>query len=112
MSSAQKSASKSATKFGLNDFDSILSAMSAKKEPSKSLSFQEPWAVTTKGKAGSKRKKPVEPDGDSFEVERKLHESLTERMAELEENLVDMRFVAAKDEALSKLEKDKKGLEE
>ncbi|KAM0057816.1 hypothetical protein Hdeb2414_s0005g00163001 [Helianthus debilis subsp. tardiflorus] len=67
--------------------------------------------------AGSKRKKPVEPDGDSFEVERQLHESLTEahyekRMIELEENLAGMRSVAAKDKALSKLEKDKKGLKE
>ncbi|MFS7912997.1 hypothetical protein Hanom_Chr02g00136471 [Helianthus anomalus] len=118
MSSAQKSASKSATMFGLDDIDNILSHRSARKEPSKSLSFQEPRAVTTKAKASSKRKKRVEPEGDSFEVERQLHESLTEahyekRMAELEENLAGMGSIAvAKDKALTKLEKDKKGLNE
>ncbi|KAF5791068.1 hypothetical protein HanXRQr2_Chr09g0390481 [Helianthus annuus] len=96
-----------------------------KKEPSKSLSFQEPRAMTTRAKAGSKRKKPAEPKGDSFEVEKQLHDSLTEgfarvkahyekkKIAELEENLVGMRsIVVAKDKALSKLEKEKKGLEE
>ncbi|KAJ0789128.1 hypothetical protein HanPI659440_Chr05g0199991 [Helianthus annuus] len=115
---------KSATNVGLDDIDSILSPRSAKKEPSKSLSFQVPRAVTTTAKAGSKRKKPAEPENDSFEVERQLHDSLTEgfagvkahyekKMAELEENLARMRsIVAVKDKALSKLEKDKKGFEE
>ncbi|MFS7937369.1 hypothetical protein Hanom_Chr05g00426761 [Helianthus anomalus] len=47
MLSAQKSA-KSDTNFGLNDIDNILSPRPAKKEPSKSLSFQVPQAVTIK----------------------------------------------------------------
>ncbi|MFS7901098.1 hypothetical protein Hanom_Chr16g01497721 [Helianthus anomalus] len=70
--------SASATKFGLDDIDSLLSPRSAKKEPSKSLSFQEPGAVTTRAKDGSKRKTLIKPEGDSFEVERQLHDSLTE----------------------------------
>ncbi|KAJ0804596.1 hypothetical protein HanPI659440_Chr02g0039831 [Helianthus annuus] len=124
MSSAQKSANKSATKFGLDDIDNILSPRSAKKEPFKGQSFSEPRAVITRGKAGSKRKTLAEPEGDALETERQLHESVTEgfahvkayferNMVDLEENLPGMRSTAAaKDKAKSKLEKEKKGLEE
>ncbi|KAJ0670422.1 hypothetical protein HanOQP8_Chr13g0474021 [Helianthus annuus] len=123
MSSAQKSTTRSATKFGLDDINSFISPRSSKKV-SKSLSFQEPRAVTTRAKSGYKRKKLSEPEGDFFDVEKQLHDSLTEgftwvkalhekRIAELEETLADLRsIVAAKEKPFSQLKKYNKGLEE
>ncbi|MFS8030571.1 hypothetical protein Hanom_Chr17g01535581 [Helianthus anomalus] len=97
MSSAQKSANKSASKFGPDDIDSMLSPHSIKKELAKGPSLLEPSAVTTREKAGSKRKKLVKPEGSAIDVERQLHESVTEgfvrvkayyerSLAEMEEN--------------------------
>ncbi|KAF5772458.1 hypothetical protein HanRHA438_Chr13g0587921 [Helianthus annuus] len=123
MSSAQKSTTRSATKFGLDEINSFISPRSSKKV-SKSLSFQEPRAVTTRAKSGYKRKKLSEPEGDFFDVEKQLHDSLTEgftcvkalhekRIAELEETLADLRsIVAAKEKPFSQLKKYNKGLEE
>ncbi|MFS8020099.1 hypothetical protein Hanom_Chr15g01411561 [Helianthus anomalus] len=66
MLSAQRSTSKSASKFGLYDTDSIISHRSIKKELAKSQSLPEPKTVTTRAKAGSKRKKPMKLEKDDF----------------------------------------------
>ncbi|MFS7986236.1 hypothetical protein Hanom_Chr11g01007951 [Helianthus anomalus] len=76
MSSAQESAGKSTTKFGLDEIYNLHSPRTAKKESSKSLSFQEPRAVTTRAKSGCKRMNPFEP-GEGFSRWRQLHDSLT-----------------------------------
>ncbi|MFS7991213.1 hypothetical protein Hanom_Chr12g01068141 [Helianthus anomalus] len=109
-SNAQKS-TRSATKFGLDDIDSFISPRTANKE-SKSLSFQEPRAVTTRARSGSKRKKLSEPEGDFFDGFTRV-KSHHEKIAELEETLAGMRSITAtKEKAFSQLEKDNKGLEE
>ncbi|KAJ0561037.1 hypothetical protein HanPI659440_Chr06g0242001 [Helianthus annuus] len=102
----------------------MLSPRSIKKELSKGPSLPEPRAVKTRAKAGSKRKKLAEPEDDVVDAERQLHESVTESftrmkahyersLAEMEENLAGVQSIAAvKDKTISKLEKDKKGLEE
>ncbi|MFS7986246.1 hypothetical protein Hanom_Chr11g01008071 [Helianthus anomalus] len=54
MSSAQEFAGKSTTKFGLDEIHNLLSPRTAKKESSKSLSFQEPRPVTTRAKSGAR----------------------------------------------------------
>ncbi|MFS7910356.1 hypothetical protein Hanom_Chr02g00105381 [Helianthus anomalus] len=89
-----------------------------------SQSLPEPKAVTTRAKAGSKSKKPVEPEDNGFEVKRQFLEFVTERfvrlkanheknLAEMEENLASLRSIAvAKVKTITKLEKQKKGLEE
>ncbi|KAJ0764835.1 hypothetical protein HanPI659440_Chr08g0296621 [Helianthus annuus] len=109
------SPSKPTSKFGLDDNDSLIYPRSIKKELAKGQSFPEPKTVTTRAKAGSKRKKLIEPEEDSFEVERfvllKAHQDKS--LAEAEENLAGLRSIAAaKDKAISKLENEKKGLEE
>ncbi|MFS7936128.1 hypothetical protein Hanom_Chr05g00411791 [Helianthus anomalus] len=120
---AQRSASKFSPKFGLDDIDSMLFPRSIKKELTKGQSLPKPRVATTRAKAGSKRKRPVEPEDDAFEVERQFREFVTERflrlkahheknLAVIEENLVGRRsIVAAKDKSISKLEKEVKGLE-
>ncbi|KAJ0520644.1 hypothetical protein HanIR_Chr10g0461651 [Helianthus annuus] len=52
----------------------MLSPRSVKKELSKGQSFPEPKAFTTRAKASSKSKKPVESEDDAFDVERQFHE--------------------------------------
>ncbi|KAJ0699659.1 hypothetical protein HanOQP8_Chr10g0358421 [Helianthus annuus] len=123
MLSAPRSASKLAYKFGLDDIDSMISPHSIKRELARGQSLPEPKIVTTRKKAGSKQKKPSEPEEDKFEDERKIHEFVTKRfvrlkahqdksLAKAEENLAGLRsIVAAKDKSISKLEKDVKGLE-
>ncbi|MFS7921724.1 hypothetical protein Hanom_Chr03g00240281 [Helianthus anomalus] len=61
MSSVLRSTSNSASKFGLDDIDSMISHRSIKKELAKGQSLPEPKIVTTRAKVGSKRKKPSEP---------------------------------------------------
>ncbi|KAM0046988.1 hypothetical protein Hdeb2414_s0009g00323191 [Helianthus debilis subsp. tardiflorus] len=121
--STKRSASKSTSKFGLDDIDIMISPRSIKKELAKGQNLHEPKVVTTRANVGSKRKKPVEPEEDAFEVERQFHEFVTERfvrlkahheknLAEMEDNLASLRSIAAaKDKTISKMEKDMKGLE-
>ncbi|KAF5757049.1 hypothetical protein HanXRQr2_Chr17g0822071 [Helianthus annuus] len=96
---------------------------SIKKELAKGQSQQEPKTMTTRAKAGSKRKKPFDPKEDSFQIERQIHEFVTERfvhlkayqdksLAEAEENLTDLRSIAtAKDKKITQLEKEVNSLE-
>ncbi|MFS7935688.1 hypothetical protein Hanom_Chr05g00406511 [Helianthus anomalus] len=51
---------------------------SIKKELAKGQRLPEQKMVTTRDKAGSKRKNPLELEEDSFEVEQKIHEFVTE----------------------------------
>ncbi|KAJ0540049.1 hypothetical protein HanRHA438_Chr08g0367941 [Helianthus annuus] len=83
----------------------------------------EPRQVTTRAKSGSKRRKTSEPDIDLFDIEKRLHDVLTEefsrlkvhhekRIAEYEETLTRIRSAAAaKDKTITNLEKDKQDLE-
>ncbi|KAF5755378.1 hypothetical protein HanRHA438_Chr17g0812061 [Helianthus annuus] len=119
---AQRFAHKSASKFGLDDINSMLYPCSIQKELAKGQSIPEPKTMTTRAKVGSKRKKSMESEDDAFEVERQFHEFVIEKFAhvkahhekslsEMEENLVSLRsIVAAKDNTISKLEKDVKAL--
>ncbi|MFS8002233.1 hypothetical protein Hanom_Chr13g01199711 [Helianthus anomalus] len=106
----------------MDDIDSMIYPRSIKKELAKGQSLSEPKTVTTRAKAGSKRKRPSEPEEDNFEVERQIHKFITEvrildpskdkSLAEVEENLAGLRSIdAAKDKTISKLEKDVKGVE-
>ena len=75
--STPRSASKSAPRFGTEDIDSIISPRAIKKELAKIQT--ETRAASTRGKAGSKRKKPSESEEDEvIQLERKLHESVSE----------------------------------
>ncbi|KAM0041113.1 hypothetical protein Hdeb2414_s0011g00362491 [Helianthus debilis subsp. tardiflorus] len=103
----------------------MLSPFSITKELAKGQSLPKPRAVTTRAraKAGSRRKKPMEPKDNAFEVERQFREFATERFLRLkahheknlvliEEYLVGRRsFAATKDKSISNLEKKVKGLE-
>ncbi|KAJ0667619.1 hypothetical protein HanPI659440_Chr17g0679781 [Helianthus annuus] len=100
----------------------MLSPCSIQKELAKGQSIPEPKTMMTRAKVGSKRKKSMESEDDAFEVERQFHEFVIEKFAhvkahhekslsEMEENLVGLRsIVAAKDNTISKLEKDVKAL--
>jgi hypothetical protein len=74
--STPRSASKAASKFGTEDIDSIISPRAIKKELTKSQT--ETRAPSARGKAGTKRKKPSEPEDEVMQLERKLHESVAE----------------------------------
>ncbi|MFS7967377.1 hypothetical protein Hanom_Chr09g00785091 [Helianthus anomalus] len=85
----------------------MISPCSIKKELAKGQSLPEPKTVTTRAKAGSKRKKPSKPEEDSFEVERQIHEYVTERfvrqnahqdksLAKAKENLVAHAILQAR----------------
>ena len=76
--STPKSVSKTASRFGTEDIDNIISPRTIKKELAKSQSQTETRAASTRSKAGSKRKKPSEPEDDVTQLERKLHESVSE----------------------------------
>ncbi|MFS7953314.1 hypothetical protein Hanom_Chr07g00617061 [Helianthus anomalus] len=82
----------------------MISPRSIKKELAKGQSLPEPKTVTTRAKAGSKWKKPSEPEEDNFQVERQIHEFVTERfdrlkahqdksLAKAEENLAGLRSI-------------------
>ncbi|MFS7927824.1 hypothetical protein Hanom_Chr04g00313661 [Helianthus anomalus] len=66
MSSAQKSASKSTSKFDLGDIDSMISPHSLKKELARGPSQPEPKTMSTRARTGSKRKKPADTTEDAF----------------------------------------------
>ncbi|MFS7958635.1 hypothetical protein Hanom_Chr07g00681051 [Helianthus anomalus] len=80
--------------------------------------------MTTRAKAGSKRKKPSEPKEDSFQIERQFHDFVTKRFVRLkalqdkrledaEEKMADLRsIIAARDKKVAQLEKEKTGLDE
>ncbi|MFS7985159.1 hypothetical protein Hanom_Chr11g00995271 [Helianthus anomalus] len=118
MSSAPRSTSKSASKFGLDDTDSMISPRSIKKELAKGQSQPKLKTMTTSAKAGSKRKEPSEPEEDNLHIEWQIHEFATERfvrlmahkdqtLAEDEENLVDLHSIsAAKDKKITQFEKE------
>ena len=74
--STPKSVSKTTSRFGTEDIDIIISPRTIKKELAKSQT--ETRATSTRGKAGSKRKKPSEPEDDITQLERKLQESISE----------------------------------
>ncbi|MFS7953826.1 hypothetical protein Hanom_Chr07g00623141 [Helianthus anomalus] len=76
--SAQKSGSKSVSKFDLGDIDSLISPRSLKKELARGPSTTEPKTVGTRSKTGSKRNKPSDSTNDAFQVERHFHEVITE----------------------------------
>ncbi|MFS7963250.1 hypothetical protein Hanom_Chr08g00735851 [Helianthus anomalus] len=90
----------------------------------RTIPIAEPRQVTTRAKSGSKRRKTFEPDSDLFDIEKRLQDALTEefsrlkvhhekRIAEYEETLTGIRSAAAaKDKTITKLEKDKRDLEE
>ena len=74
--STPRSASKSVPRFGTEDIDSIISPRAIKKELAKSQT--ETRAPSARGKAGTKRKKPSESEDEVMQLERKLHESVSE----------------------------------
>ncbi|KAJ0441585.1 hypothetical protein HanIR_Chr16g0799481 [Helianthus annuus] len=76
MSSAAKS-SKSTSKFGVSDIQGIVSPKSIKKELAAGQSIPEVKGVSTRTKAGSKRKKPSELTGDLPLIEQQLHEAVS-----------------------------------
>ncbi|MFS8006572.1 hypothetical protein Hanom_Chr14g01250781 [Helianthus anomalus] len=116
MSSAPRSASKSTSKFNLDDIESIISPRSIKRELARCQSQSEPKVVSTRAKIGSEREKPSDPEEDSFQIKRQFHDFVTERFVRLkalqdksledaEEKLADLRsIVAAKDKKIAQLE--------
>ncbi|MFS8016483.1 hypothetical protein Hanom_Chr15g01369211 [Helianthus anomalus] len=66
MSSAQKYASKFASKFDLGDIDSMISPRSLKRELAKGQSQPEPKMMSTPARTGSKRNKPTDSTDDAF----------------------------------------------
>ncbi|KAJ0845746.1 hypothetical protein HanRHA438_Chr15g0717091 [Helianthus annuus] len=78
MSSAPRSASKSASKFDLGDIDSMISPRSIKRELARGQSQPEPKVMTTCVKTRSKWKKPSDPEEYSFQIERQFHDFVTE----------------------------------
>ncbi|KAJ0659744.1 hypothetical protein HanRHA438_Chr14g0651741 [Helianthus annuus] len=114
MSSATKFSSKSASKFVLGDVEGITSPRSIKKELATSPSQAETKSMTTRAKAGSKRKKPSEPSGDASQLEQQIHEFISKgkRLAEVEEGLLDLQAIATtKDKRIFQLENEVKALE-
>ncbi|KAJ0561078.1 hypothetical protein HanHA300_Chr06g0218761 [Helianthus annuus] len=120
---AQKSSSKSVSKFDLGNIDSLISPRSLKKELARGPSTTEPKTVGTRSKTCSKRKKPSDNTDDSFQVERHFHEVITEgfvhlqvihekKLAEVEQKVSNLYAAAtAKDKRISQLEKEINGLE-
>ncbi|KAJ0448171.1 hypothetical protein HanRHA438_Chr17g0821671 [Helianthus annuus] len=76
MLSAAKS-SKSASKFGVSDIQDIVSPRSIKKELAASQSIPEGKGMSTRAKAGNKRRKPSKPTGDLPLVEQQLDEAVS-----------------------------------
>ncbi|KAJ0649514.1 hypothetical protein HanOQP8_Chr15g0582071 [Helianthus annuus] len=80
--------------------------------------------MTTRAKTGSKRKKPSDPEEDSFQIECQFHDFVTVRflrlkalhdksLADVEEKLVDLCSIAsAKDKKIAQVEKEKSGLDD
>ncbi|MFS7948971.1 hypothetical protein Hanom_Chr06g00566061 [Helianthus anomalus] len=78
MSSAPRSASKSASKFDPSDIDSMIFPRSIKRELARGQSQPEPKVMTTRAKTRFKRKKPSDPEEHSFQIERQFHDFVTE----------------------------------
>ncbi|MFS7930931.1 hypothetical protein Hanom_Chr04g00350051 [Helianthus anomalus] len=86
-------------------------------------SLPEVKGTTTRAKAGSKRKKPSEPSGDTPLIEQQFHDFVSakfteiqilqvQHLADAEERILDLQtMVAAKDKRISHLKKENKGLE-
>ncbi|KAF5798358.1 hypothetical protein HanRHA438_Chr07g0302441 [Helianthus annuus] len=114
--------SKSSSKFGVSDIQDIVSPRSIKKELAACQSIPEGKGMSTRAKAGNKRKKPPEPTGDLPLIEQQLHEFVSEKFVEIqilqcqhladaEECILDLQTIAAaKDKRIAHLEKENKVL--
>ncbi|KAF5805891.1 hypothetical protein HanXRQr2_Chr05g0214761 [Helianthus annuus] len=90
--------SKSASRFSVADLQDIASPLSLKKELAASQSNPESKGMSTRGK-GTKRKKPTETSKGLPLMERRLHDDVSEKFAEVQ-ILLDQRLAEADEKSL------------